>query len=73
MIVLTNRTDKWLEEMAEAIREEQKHRFKAKWEEFPKLEGLEGRSASDAAKIYRDMYKVSLTQAYRLFRRDYRN
>lgn len=73
MIVLTNRDDKWLTEMAEAIREEQKRRFKATWGGFPKLEGLVDCSVADAVKTYRDTYKVSLTKAYWLFRRDYRS
>ena len=73
MIILTNRNDKWLEEMYGAIAEGRKRRFRAECGEFPKLEGLADCSVADAVKAYSDKYKVSLTQAYWLFHRDYRS
>ena len=72
MITLTNRSDKWLEEMYVAVARERKRRFKARWGDFPKLEGLGDCSVADAVKAYKDKHEVRLIQAYWLFRRDYR-
>ena len=73
MYNFNNKNDRQLEELATAIKSEQLRRFKAKWWEFPKLEGLGDWNSVNATKAYRDKYKVSIIQAHWLFRRDYRN
>lgn len=73
MFTISMLTDDVLTVMAAAIREEQKRRFMARWQEFPKLGGLGDCGTVVAIKAYRDRYKVSLHQAHLLFVRDYRN